>query len=184
MRVFAAAGHRHEAEIAQSTGLPVRMTATGVEAVRGAQVVCHVQTSSAVDSAAIRRLYRRHYADEPFVRVVAALHGAYRLPEPKILSGSNFCDVGFAVGPEGRAVTAIAALDNLGKGGPGNAVQCLNIRMGWEERLGLSFAGLHPALAPQPGQSGLSPSDRRRLLASAGAVSSTSCKASSLHALA
>ena len=38
----------------------------------------------------------------------------------------------------------IAALDNLMKGGSGNAVQCLNIRMGWPERLGLEFPGLHP----------------------------------------
>jgi LysW-gamma-L-alpha-aminoadipyl-6-phosphate/LysW-L-glutamyl-5-phosphate reductase len=157
MRVFAAAGHRHEAEIAQSTGLPVRMTATGVEAVRGAQVLCHVQTRRAVDSAAIRGLYRRQYAEEPFVRLVAALHGGYRLPEPKILSGSNFCDVGFAVGPDGHSVTAIAALDNLGKGGPGNAVQCLNIRMGWEERLGLGFPGLHPVLPVSPAGSGFPP---------------------------
>jgi LysW-gamma-L-alpha-aminoadipyl-6-phosphate/LysW-L-glutamyl-5-phosphate reductase len=146
MRVFAAAGHRHQAEISQFTGVPVRMTGTGVEAVRGAQVVCHVRTRSAVDAAGLWRLYREYYADEPFVRLVAALHGAYRLPEPKILVGTNFCDVGFAVEPEGQMITAVAALDNLGKGGPGNAVQCLNIRMGWPESLGLDFPGLHPVL--------------------------------------
>jgi len=41
-------------------------------------------------------------------------------------------------------LTTIAALDNLVKGGAGNAVQCLNIRMGWPETLGLTFPGLHP----------------------------------------
>jgi N-acetyl-gamma-glutamyl-phosphate/LysW-gamma-L-alpha-aminoadipyl-6-phosphate reductase len=41
-------------------------------------------------------------------------------------------------------VTVIAALDNLMKGGSGNAVQCLNIALGWPERLGLEFPGLHP----------------------------------------
>ena len=63
---------------------------------------------------------------------------------PKILAGSNFCDVGYACDEDTGRVVTIAALDNLMKGGAGNAVQCLNIRMGWPETLGLSFSGLHP----------------------------------------
>ncbi len=142
MRVFAPARHRHEAEVARLTGLDARMTATGVEAVRGVQVVCHATASGPVDEKALRRAYRARYADEPFVRVVAHKQGTFRLPEPKILLGSNYCDVGFAA--DGDRITLIAALDNLVKGGSGNAVQCLNIRMGWPERLGLEFPGLHP----------------------------------------
>lgn len=144
MRVFAPNGHRHEAEIAQATGLPVAMSATGVEAVRGLQVVCHVPLTRALPDQEIRQLYRDSYAGEPFVRVITERRGLYRLPEPKILIGSNFCDVGFAATPASRRVTAVAALDNLVKGGAGNALQCLNIRMGWPERLGLEFPGLHP----------------------------------------
>lgn len=142
MRVFAPARHRHEAEVARLTGLDARMTATGVEAVRGVQVVCHATASGPVDEKSLRRAYRARYADEPFVRVVAHKQGTFRLPEPKILLGSNYCDVGFAA--DGDRITLIAALDNLVKGGSGNAVQCLNIRMGWPERLGLEFPGLHP----------------------------------------
>ncbi|MEV0308336.1 N-acetyl-gamma-glutamyl-phosphate reductase [Nonomuraea fuscirosea] len=144
LRVFAPHGHRHEAEVCQASGLAVRMTATGVEAVRGAQVVCHVPLRRPLSEVEIRRLYRDAYADEPFVRVIAQRRGLYRLPEPKILIGSNFCDVGFSVTPDGRRVVAVAALDNLMKGSAGTGVQCLNIRMGWPERLGLAFAGLHP----------------------------------------
>lgn len=144
MRVFAPLAHRHEAEIGQATGLRVRMSATGVEAVRGVQVLCRAWTKATLDDLALRKLYRRHYSDEPFVRVVAYSSGGFRLPEPKILSGSNFCDVGFAADPATGSVVAIAALDNLMKGGAGNAVQCLNIRMGWPETLGLEFPGLHP----------------------------------------
>jgi N-acetyl-gamma-glutamyl-phosphate/LysW-gamma-L-alpha-aminoadipyl-6-phosphate reductase len=116
------------------------MTATGVEAVRGVQVICHATGS--LDEKTIRRAYRSQYGSEPFVRIVAHRQGAHRLPDPKILLGSNYCDVGFAV--DGERVALIAALDNLMKGGSGNAVQCLNIRMGWPERLGLDFPGLHP----------------------------------------
>ncbi|MFC4149564.1 N-acetyl-gamma-glutamyl-phosphate reductase [Micromonospora mangrovi] len=145
MRVFAPTAHRHEAEIARHVGVRVTMTATGVEAVRGVQTICHVTPKPGVDGKEVRRAYRERYRDEPFVRLVAQQRGLYRYPEPKILSGSNFCDVGFAFDEDTGRLTTIAALDNLVKGGAGNAVQCLNIRMGWPETLGLSFPGLHPA---------------------------------------
>ncbi len=78
------------------------------------------------------------------MRLVKQRRGVYRHPEPKILIGSNFCDIGFALGNGSRRLYAVAALDNLVKGAAGNAVQCLNIRNGWPERLGLDFPGLHP----------------------------------------
>ncbi|MEU1916662.1 N-acetyl-gamma-glutamyl-phosphate reductase [Streptomyces massasporeus] len=143
LRVFAPTSHRHSAEMEQATGLPVKMTATGVEAVRGVQVVARVTLEDGVDERALRAAYRDAYAEEPFVRVVAQRRGGYRLPEPKILNGSNFCDVGFAA--DGADAVLVGALDNLVKGGAGNAVQCLNVRFGWPERLGLEFTGLHPA---------------------------------------
>jgi N-acetyl-gamma-glutamyl-phosphate/LysW-gamma-L-alpha-aminoadipyl-6-phosphate reductase len=143
MRVFAPTSHRHQAEIAQATGLRIRMTATAVEAVRGVQVLCRVPLVPGTDERAIRRVYRQRYRDEPFVRVVAERAGLYRLPEPKILTGSNFCDVGFAIDERGDGLF-VAALDNLVKGGAGSAVQCMNIRFGLSERLGLEFFGLHP----------------------------------------
>ncbi|MCP2342423.1 N-acetyl-gamma-glutamyl-phosphate reductase [Actinomadura rupiterrae] len=143
MRVFAPVGHRHEAEVSRLTGLNARMSATGVEAVRGVQVVCHAtHATGKADERTVRRAYRDLYADEPFVRIVAHRRGTHRLPDPKLLSGSNYCDVGFAV--DGDRITAIAALDNLVKGGAGAAVQCLNLRTGQPETLGLGFPGLHP----------------------------------------
>ena len=156
MRVFAPLRHRHEAEIAQATGLDVQMTATAVEAVRGVQVVCRLRLVAGADERSVRAAYRRRYGSEPFVRVVAQRRGLHRFPDPKVLAGSNFCDVGFAVdgtdsGDDAAGATGapravlIAALDNLVKGGAGAAVQCLNVRHGWPERLGLEFPGLHPA---------------------------------------
>jgi N-acetyl-gamma-glutamyl-phosphate/LysW-gamma-L-alpha-aminoadipyl-6-phosphate reductase len=78
------------------------------------------------------------------VRVVKERSGVYRYPEPKILVGSNYCDVGFELERESRRVVVLAALDNLVKGAAGNAVQALNCRCGWEETAGLTFPGLHP----------------------------------------
>jgi len=144
MRVFAPTRHRHEAEIAQATGLTVQMSATGVEAVRGVQLLCRAELVPGAGEREVRTAYRQAYRAEPFVRVVATRRGTHRYPEPKILAGSNFCDVGFALEPGTSQIVVIAALDNLVKGGAGNAVQCLNVRLGWPEWFGLEFPGLHP----------------------------------------
>jgi LysW-gamma-L-alpha-aminoadipyl-6-phosphate/LysW-L-glutamyl-5-phosphate reductase len=144
LRIFATGGHRHEAEIAALCGLRPRLTATAVEAVRGVQVLCRTTLRREITESELRALYRERYRGEPFVRIVAQRRGGYRLPEPKILIGSNFCDVGFALDVVAGRLLAVAALDNLVKGGAGAAVQSMNIRMGWPERRGLEFTGLHP----------------------------------------
>jgi len=70
--------------------------------------------------------------------------GLYRYPEPKILAGTNFCDVGFALDAHANRVVSVAALDNLMKGAAGTAVQCMNLVAGYPETMGLDFLGLHP----------------------------------------
>lgn len=144
MRVFKPINHRHTAEIRQVCSSPVFMTASAVEAVRGVQVVCHVTLPAVCTEKEIWSRYRKHYNGEPFARIVKQRAGIYRLPEPKILTGTNFCDIGFVLAEQERHLVVIAALDNLVKGGAGNAIQCLNIVAGWDEREGLRFMGLHP----------------------------------------
>jgi N-acetyl-gamma-glutamyl-phosphate/LysW-gamma-L-alpha-aminoadipyl-6-phosphate reductase len=70
--------------------------------------------------------------------------GIYRVPEPKILAGSNYADLGFELDERNGHVVAMCAIDNLMKGASGSAVQCMNLMMGWDETLGLEFMGLHP----------------------------------------
>lgn len=144
MRVFKAVDHRHQAEIAQFCGVPISMSAIAVEAVRGVQVLCHVELAERLTEKALWSIYRKYYAKEPFIRLVKRHSGLYRLPEPKILAGSNYCDIGFTLAANQRSLVMVSALDNLVKGGAGNAVQCLNISAGWDERDGLGFFGLHP----------------------------------------
>ncbi len=144
MRAYAPAGHRHTAEIEQETGLTVALSAHAVEAVRGVLATCHVFLSRPVEEKELWRTYRAAYGSEPFVRIVHDSDGLYREPEPKILAGSNYCDVGFAVDAHAQRLVAIAALDNLGKGAAGNAVQCFNVRAGRPETTALDFPGLHP----------------------------------------
>jgi N-acetyl-gamma-glutamyl-phosphate/LysW-gamma-L-alpha-aminoadipyl-6-phosphate reductase len=145
MRLYAPVQHRHAAEIEQETGLPVALSCHAVEAVRGVLATCHTWTTHPVTEKELWRIYREAYGGEPFVRIVHDASGIHRQPEPKILAGTNFCDVGFAVDPSGSRVVAVAALDNLVKGAAGNAVQSLNLWAGYPETLGLDFLGLHPS---------------------------------------
>ena len=78
------------------------------------------------------------------MRVVKESSGIHRFPEPKILSGSNYCDVGFERDPHSNRVVVMAALDNLMKGAAGQAVQAFNVRYGFPEETSIDFAGLHP----------------------------------------
>ncbi|HEX5691074.1 MAG TPA: N-acetyl-gamma-glutamyl-phosphate reductase [Roseiflexaceae bacterium] len=145
VRSFAPTGHRHTAEITQATGLQrVHLSITSVELVRGALATAHVFPPTALSEKDMWRAFRAAYSDEPFVRIVRERQGTYRLPEPKILAGSNYADVGFAIDERGGRVVSICAIDNLMKGAAGSAVQCMNLMCGLDERAGLEFPGLHP----------------------------------------
>lgn len=151
VRSFQPTGHRHTAELMQEleriTGeiqQHIAFSATAVELVRGVLITAHVFVREAIDERTLWRLYREAYQHEPFIRLVKERSGVYRYPEPKILAGSNYCDIGFDLDPEQGRIVVIAALDNLMKGAAGNAVQALNCMYGWDESLGLSFPGLHP----------------------------------------
>ena len=92
--------------------------------------------------ARVRKLYEDAYAGEPFVRVPRK-----RLPEVAAVSGSNFAEVGVAVGPavKGRRTAALlSATDNLVKGGAGQAIQNMNLALGLPERSSLEDPGPWP----------------------------------------
>src|SRR5262249_44857603 len=148
VRSFQPTGHRHTAEIMQELnfhGTPrVHFSATAVELVRGVMATAHLFLREDLDEKELWNIYRSTYANEPFLRIVKERKGVYRYPEPKILAGSNYCDIGFEKDPHTGRVVVMAALDNLMKGAAGNGVQAMNVMAGWEETLGLQFPGLHP----------------------------------------
>ena len=149
LRSFMPVGHRHTAEVEQELTIAgmtpsVHLSATAVEAVRGVLATAHAFLAESAEERDLWRLYRQAYGAEPFVHLVKERSGIYRLPEPKILAGSNYCDVGFALDARRGRVVALAAIDNLMKGAAGTAVQCLNLMCGIPETTGLEFAGLHP----------------------------------------
>jgi LysW-gamma-L-alpha-aminoadipyl-6-phosphate/LysW-L-glutamyl-5-phosphate reductase len=149
MRSFKPTGHRHSAEIIQEltfdNGAPqIAFSATSVEAVRGILATSHVYLKEPMSDKEVWAIYRTAFKDEPFLRVVKESTGIHRYPEPKILSGSNYCDVGFERDPFSKRVVVMSALDNLMKGAAGQAVQAFNLRFEFEETCALEFPGLHP----------------------------------------
>ena len=147
VRAFRPTGHRHTAEVQQVIGvdLPVRFSVTGIEMIRGVHLLAHCTLTEPVDEKTIWKTYRKAYKQEPFIRFVNNKTGIHRLPEPRIVAGTNYCDIGFELDEhDPKHLVVIAALDNLVKGASGSAVQCMNLMCGFNETTGLEFTGLYP----------------------------------------
>lgn len=146
VRVYSPAGHRHMAEVQMMLGAdaPIHFSVTAIEMVRGVHLLAHCYLKNALTEKDLWRLYRSAYGDEPFIRLVSSKTGLHRLPEPRIVAGTNFCDIGFELDTDGAHVVVVAALDNLGKGAAGSAVQCMNLMLNFDECDGLRFPGIYP----------------------------------------
>ena len=145
IRTFSAFGHRHTGEVIQELGLAdVSLTMTSVDLVRGALATAHAQVKAGVTLKDLWKAYRECSTENPFLRVVREQRGIYRVPEPKILAGSNYADLGFELDADTGHVISICAIDNLMKGASGSAVQSMNLMLGLDETTGLGFPGLHP----------------------------------------
>ena len=135
--------HRHTPEIEQILGLPGRVVFTPHLAPlkRGllSTVTLVLEPSAAgIDAAELVERYRAFYAGRPCVRVLDA--GA--CPQTASVAGTNGCHVGLALDARTGVLVAMGAIDNLGKGASGQAVQCANIVMGLDETAGLSLTAL------------------------------------------
>ncbi len=153
---YAPRGHRHVAEVSETlaaagvssngNGQPPRlgMSTYGVDLVRGLSVGLYAFFDGELDERALRRVYHRAYRDEHFVRVQVGRGSALPLPDPKAVIGSNFCDVAPFVDTAARRFVLIAAIDNMVKGGAGQAVQACNVRLGLPEQQGLEAIPVFP----------------------------------------
>ena len=138
--------HRHTPEIEQGLARllrrevpPLTFTPHLIPMSRG--IMTHVNAPAKADLSDERlaEIYRDFYANAPFVRVLAD-----RLPQTKLVAGSNFCDVAPRFEPRTRRVIVESAIDNLVKGAAGQAIQNLNVRFGLDERTGLWLAPVSP----------------------------------------
>lgn len=148
LRSYKPTGHRHAAEAIQELSIKqavtIHFSATTVEMVRGVLATCHVFPTEKVTLKDVWAAYRKEYNDEAFIRLVAERQGIHRYPDPKLLAGTNYCDVGFELDENGQRIVVMSALDNLMKGAAGQAVQAFNLMHGFDETTALEFTGLHP----------------------------------------
>jgi N-acetyl-gamma-glutamyl-phosphate/LysW-gamma-L-alpha-aminoadipyl-6-phosphate reductase len=140
--------HQHVPEVTETLlqagarDLRLRFVPVSAPLSRGILATAFVELPEAWTQERLDALYRDGYAGEPFVRVPRT-----RLPEVAAVSGSNFAEVG-VVGGEAqdgvRTVTVVGALDNLVKGGAGQAIQNMNLLLGLDERASLADPGPWP----------------------------------------
>jgi N-acetyl-gamma-glutamyl-phosphate/LysW-gamma-L-alpha-aminoadipyl-6-phosphate reductase len=146
VRTFKPTGHRHTAEVQMILGadVPLDFSVTAIEMVRGVYVLAHCYLNETHEEQDIWKLYRSVYRDDPFIRLVSGKTGLHRFPEPRIVAGTNYCDIGFVMDDNGRHLVVMGAIDNLGKGAAGSAVHCMNLMLGFDECAGLQFPGFYP----------------------------------------
>lgn len=149
VRSYKPTSHRHVAEMLQELTFDgstpdIHFSATSIEMVRGILSTSHVFLKDGLTEKDVWQAYRKEYGEQPFIRIVKERTGIYRYPEPKLVAGSNYADIGFVKDEDSNRLVVITAIDNLMKGAAGQAVQGMNIMMGYPEDMGLEFPGLHP----------------------------------------
>ncbi len=138
--------HQHTPEMEQSlaaaAGAPVTLSFTPLLAPmpRGIVATCTARVRSGVDEGTLRAALLDAYGDEPFVHVLPA--GSW--PQTSSVSGSNACHLQVAIDAHAGRVIVVSAIDNLGKGAAGQALQNANLVLGLDEAAGLSTNGVAP----------------------------------------
>ena len=145
---YGLAGHPHVPEIRRTLAdlsgrvASVAFTPHLVPMTRGILATCYARARGKPDTARLYAAAQASYGTEPFVKIVAVEKG--RGPHTKWASGSNLIFLSYAVNAETGLVVAVAAIDNLGKGAAGQAVQNANLMTGQPETAGLAGLPLWP----------------------------------------
>ncbi|AFY32573.1 N-acetyl-gamma-glutamyl-phosphate reductase [Calothrix sp. PCC 7507] len=147
LAAYGVARHRHTPEIEQVCSflagheVTVQFTPHLIPMVRGilATVYATLRDPGLVRDDLLT-IYTAFYRNSPWVKVCES--GVY--PQTNWANGSNICYIGIEVDPRTGRVIVISAIDNLVKGQAGQAIQCLNLMMGWDETLGLPRLGFYP----------------------------------------
>jgi N-acetyl-gamma-glutamyl-phosphate reductase len=133
--------HQHTPEIKQATGaVSVSFTPVLVPMPRGILATVTARAVQPVTTGEVRGVLADTYADEPFVHLL----GEPAWPHTSATYGSNSCHLQATVDADSGRIVVVSAIDNLGKGAAGQAVQCANLMLGLPETTGLSVDGIAP----------------------------------------
>jgi len=130
--------HRHTVEIQEEIGAEVLFTPHLVPASRGMLVTAYARVKGEYSTPEALSLLRSVYENDACVVVTDDA------PSFKDPLGSNVCFVSARVDPRTGWLVAMSSLDNLTKGAAGQAVQAVNVALGWDETLGLPLMGIAP----------------------------------------
>jgi N-acetyl-gamma-glutamyl-phosphate reductase len=142
LSTYKVGGHQHVAEIKQATGAAsLSFTPVLAPMPRGILATVTVAPSTTgVTPAEVRSVLDGQYAGEPFVRVLP--DGMW--PRTKATLGTNSCHLQSTVDLDSGRILVLSAIDNIGKGAAGQAIQCANLMLGLPENAGLSTVGVMP----------------------------------------
>jgi N-acetyl-gamma-glutamyl-phosphate reductase len=136
LSAYAVFGHRHTGELLEQLHLTsdqIQFTPHLLPIPRGILSTIYVRLQERTEPEAIEAVFRSFYATSPLVRI----HPTPHLPQIQHVVRTNYCDIGFELGPDGKRLVLVSCLDNLLKGAAGQAVQNMNIICGWNEEEGL-----------------------------------------------
>jgi N-acetyl-gamma-glutamyl-phosphate reductase common form len=149
LRTYKPLEHQHIPEILQTlesagaSGLSLEFVPVSAPLPRGIFATSFADVPASTTQEDCERMWKDAFAGEPFIRWVKG----GRQPEVVAVAGGNYVEVGFALGAvtgDTRRVVCFSALDNLVKGGAGQAIQSFNVMMGFDEKLTLAEPGLWP----------------------------------------
>ena len=133
---YSVLNHRHVPEVLLNSGLEegeFSFTAQLIPIDRGILETIYFRMARPLTAAEILDIYSAQYGDEPFIR----LYQAGRVPDIHAVAHTNFCDIGVVADPESGRCVVVSAIDNLVKGAAGQAIQNLNLALGFDETAGL-----------------------------------------------
>jgi N-acetyl-gamma-glutamyl-phosphate reductase len=138
--------HRHLPEIEQELSeiaqekVAVTFVPHLIPMDRGILTTLYVNLTKRLKTEEVLNTFQEHYQKEPFIRICPK----GKLPDTKDVRGSNYCDIGVKVNEADGRVVIVTAIDNLVKGASGEAVQNMNIMLGYPETMGLDVVPLFP----------------------------------------
>ena len=139
VRPYGVPKHRHLSEIEQELSalaeerVIIQFTPHLVPINRGIVTTIYADIAGNVVKMDPAVLFNDAYGREPFVRLLGDAH----LPDTKNVAGTNFIDLNWKIDKRTNRIVVMAAIDNIVKGASGQAVQCMNLMLGFPEAAGL-----------------------------------------------
>lgn len=147
IKAYGLTTHRHTPEIEEyleeigGEEVCISFTPHLIPMNRGILTTIYANLKNRVTRESIEAAYHKYYQEEKFVRLLAE----GKVAETRWVKGSNYCDISFKIDERSNRLIIVSSIDNLVKGAAGQAVQNMNIMMGWEEHLGINMPPIFPA---------------------------------------